>query len=154
MCKLSISCLFGKGNGFKRWNRTSGLPATEISWLWTSSKELWTESVNEINTKWFAHKKSEAITPVTEDFHWKWQQILYDSEKNLVKLRLHEANQVVTKVEIDLDAEIRKMNPKNYDQKYTDTTGILSIPEEVGSYKIKEMEKCVRKIRQQIKAKC
>ena len=81
----------------------------------------------------FAHKKSEAITPVTEDFHWKWQQILYDSEKNLVKLRLHEANQVVTKVEIDLDAEIRKMNPKNYDQKYTDTTGILSIPEEVGS---------------------
>ena len=69
-------------------------------------------------------------------------------------MRLHEANQVVTKVEIDLDAEIRKMNPKNYDQKYTDTTGILSIPEEVGSYKIKEMEKCVRKIRQQIKAKC
>ena len=89
--------------------------------------------MNEINTKWCAHKKSEATTPVTEDFHWKWQQILYDAEKNLVKLLLQEANQVVTKVEIDLDAEIRKMNPKNYDQKYTDTIGILSIPEEVGS---------------------
>ena len=29
-------------------------------------------------------KKSEAITPVTEDFHRKWQQILYDAEKNLM----------------------------------------------------------------------
>ena len=34
---------------------------------------------------------------------------------------LHEANQVVAKIQIDLDAEIRKINPKNYDQKYTDT---------------------------------
>ena len=31
-------------------------------------------------------KKSVAITPVTEDFHRKWQQILYNAEKNLVEL--------------------------------------------------------------------
>ena len=34
---------------------------------------------------------------------------------------LYEASQVVAKIQIDLDAEIRKINPKNYDQKYTDT---------------------------------
>ena len=66
-------------------------------------------------------KKSAAITPVTEDFHRKWLQILYDAEKNLVELLMYEASQVVAKIQIDLDAEIRKINPKNYDQKYRDT---------------------------------
>ena len=66
-------------------------------------------------------KKSEAIIPLTEDFHRKWYQILYDAEKNLVELLLYVSSQVVAKVQIDLDAEIRKINPKNYDQKYTDT---------------------------------
>ena len=32
-----------------------------------------------------------------------------------------QASQVVTKIQIDLDGEIRKINSKNYDQKYTDT---------------------------------
>ena len=65
-------------------------------------------------------KKSEAIIPLTEDFHRKRYQILYDAEKNLVELLLYVSSQVVAKVQIDLDAEIRKINPKNYDQKYTD----------------------------------
>ena len=56
-----------------------------------------------------------------EDFHRKWQQILYDAEKNLVELLLYEASQVVAKIQTDLVTEIRKINPKNYDQKYTDT---------------------------------
>ena len=66
-------------------------------------------------------KKYAAITPTTEDFHLKWQQILYDAEKNLVELLLYEASQVVSKTQIDLDAEIRKINTKNYGQKYMDT---------------------------------
>ena len=45
-------------------------------------------------------KKSPAITPVTEDFHRKWQHILYDAEKNLVELLLYEASQVVAKIQI------------------------------------------------------
>ena len=60
-------------------------------------------------------KKPAAITPVTEDFHRKWQQILYDAKKNLVELLLYEASQVGAKIQIDLDAEIRNINPKNYD---------------------------------------
>ena len=41
--------------------------------------------------------------------------------KNLVELLLYKASQFVTKIQVDLDAEIRKINPKNYDQKYKDT---------------------------------
>ena len=55
-------------------------------------------------------KKSAAITSVTEDFHRKWQQILYDAEKNLVELLLYEASQVVAKIQTDLVTEIRKIN--------------------------------------------
>ena len=66
-------------------------------------------------------KKFAAITPVTENFHRKWQQILYDAEKNLVELLRYESSQVVAKIQINLDAEIRKISPKNYDQRYTDT---------------------------------
>ena len=66
-------------------------------------------------------KKSAAITPVTVDFRRKWHQILCDAEKNLVELWLYEESQVVAKIQIDLDAKIRKINPKNYNQKYTDT---------------------------------
>ena len=65
-------------------------------------------------------KKSVAITPVTVDFHRKWHQILCDAEKNLVELRLYEASQVVAKIQIDLDAKIRKISPKNHNQKHTD----------------------------------
>ena len=66
-------------------------------------------------------KKSAVITPATEDFHRKWQQILYDAEKNLLELLPYESSQVVAKIQINFDAEIRKISPKNYDQKYTDT---------------------------------
>ena len=66
-------------------------------------------------------KKSAAITPVTEDFHRKWQQILYDAEKNLIELLLYRSSQIFAKIQTDLDAEIRRINPKNYDQKYTVT---------------------------------
>ena len=66
-------------------------------------------------------KKSAAFTPVTEDFHRKWQQISYDAEKDLVELLLYGSSQIFAKIQIDLDAEIRRINPKNYDQKYTVT---------------------------------
>ena len=49
------------------------------------------------------------------------QQILYDAEKNLVDLLLYEASQFVAKIQIDLDAEIRKINSTNYDQNYMGT---------------------------------
>ena len=63
-------------------------------------------------------KKFAAVTPVTEDFHRKWQQILYDAEKNLAELLRYEVSQVVAKIQIGLNTEIRKINPNNYNQMY------------------------------------
>ena len=61
-------------------------------------------------------KNSAAIcrcnSPVKEVFHRKWQQILYNTEKNLVKLLPYEASQVVAKIQVDLVAEIKKINSK------------------------------------------
>ena len=116
-----MSDLFGKRNGFKRWNRTFGLLATEIISLWTSSKELWRKSENEINTKCFAHKEICSNYTSNGRFSRKWQQILYDAEKNLAELLRYEVSQVVAKIQIDLDTEIRKINPNNYNQMYTVT---------------------------------
>ena len=115
MYKSPISYLFGKRNGSGRWKRTSGL-LVQKSFRYEHHLKNYEESLKTgLIPNGLRIKKSAAITPVMEDFHRKWQQILYDAEKNLVELLLYEANQVVAKIQIDLDGEIRKINPKNYD---------------------------------------
>ena len=114
MYKLSISDLFGKRNGLDY--------LLHKSFPYEHHLKNYEESLKTgLIPNGLRIKRSAAITPVTEDFHRKWQQILYDAEKNLVELLLHEASQVVAKIQIDLDAEIRKINPNNCNQMYTDT---------------------------------
>ena len=43
---------------------------------------------------------------LTEDFNLKWDQVLYDAEKNLVKLLLHESQEVIAKIELDVASEL------------------------------------------------
>ena len=61
-------------------------------------------------------KKSPAITPVSEDFNtgMKWNEVLYNAEKNLVKLLLYESSKVIAKIQVELDLEVRKIDPENY----------------------------------------
>ena len=61
-------------------------------------------------------KKSPAITPVSEDFNTKWNEVLYNAEKNLVELLLDESSKVIAKSQVELDLEVRKIDPKNYDR--------------------------------------
>ena len=61
-------------------------------------------------------KKSPAITPVSEDFNTKWNEVLYNAEKNLVELLLYESSKVIAKSQVELDLEVRKIDPKNYDR--------------------------------------
>ena len=61
-------------------------------------------------------KKSPAITPVSEDFNTKWNEVLYNAEKNLVELLLYESSKVIAKGQVELDLEVRKIDPKNYDR--------------------------------------
>ena len=59
-------------------------------------------------------KKSPAITPVSEDFNTKWNEVLYNAEKNLVELLLYESSKVIAKIQVELDLEVRKIDPENY----------------------------------------
>ena len=55
-------------------------------------------------------KKSPAFEPVTEDFNLKWDQVLYDAEKSLAKLPLHESREVIAKIELDITSEVANLN--------------------------------------------
>ena len=54
----------------------------------------------------FHLKKLPAFMSLTEDFNLKWDQVLYDAEKNLVKLLLHESQEVIAKIELDIASEL------------------------------------------------
>ena len=55
-------------------------------------------------------KKSPAFEPVRKDFDLKWDQVLYDAEKSLVKLLLHESQEVMAKIELDITSELANLN--------------------------------------------
>ena len=55
-------------------------------------------------------KKSPAFEPVTEDFNLKWDEILHDAEKILVKLLLHESQKVIAQIELDIIRELANLN--------------------------------------------
>ena len=63
-------------------------------------------------------KNSSAITPVSEDFNTKWNEVLYNAGKKLVELLLYESSKVIAKIQVELDLEVRKTDPENYDRIY------------------------------------
>ena len=62
-------------------------------------------------------KKVSPFQPVSEDFFIKWEQILYNAEKNLVSLLLCESSKVIAKIEIDFSNEIYKLHPGDHKKK-------------------------------------
>ena len=62
-------------------------------------------------------KKSPEIEPVTKDFNLKWDQVLSDAGKSLVKLLLHESQEVIVKIELDITSELANVNIDDTDQK-------------------------------------
>ena len=63
-----------------------------------------------------------AFHPISEGFFIKWKEILYNAEKNLVDLLLHELSKVITEIEIDFSKEICKPHPDNYKAKRIELT--------------------------------
>ena len=59
-------------------------------------------------------KKLPAITPVSEDFNTNYNEVLYNAAKNLVELLLYESSKVIAKIQVELDLEVRKIDPENY----------------------------------------
>ena len=62
-------------------------------------------------------KKASAFHPVSDDFYIKWEEVLYNAEKNLVQLLLYESWKVIAKIELDLTNEIQKLHPTDYNTK-------------------------------------
>ena len=50
----------------------------------------------------------------------KWDEILYNAEKSLIELLLYESSKVVAKIEVDLNKEIRELDPDSYEDKRMD----------------------------------
>ena len=67
-------------------------------------------------------KKVPAFQPVREDFFIKWEEILYNAEKNLVELLLYESSKVIAKIEIDFSNEIYKLHSDDYKMKQNELT--------------------------------
>ena len=62
-------------------------------------------------------KKRPASEPVWKDFNIKWNNILRDAERNLVELLNNESSKVVERIELDLDLELKRVYPENYENK-------------------------------------
>ena len=45
-------------------------------------------------------RKDSAFEPISDDFQIKWNEILYDAEKNLGELLLRKSSNVVARIEI------------------------------------------------------
>ena len=105
------------------WRTTSGKTTAKNNKTSTSPKELWKEFRNRYHTKGTKNKKVPAFQPVSEYFFIKWEQILYNAEKNLVELLLYESSKVrdrfFAKIEIDFFSnEIYKLHPDDYKTKH------------------------------------
>ena len=58
-------------------------------------------------------KKAPGIVPVTEDFHIKWNDILKGAERKLIELLLIESENVIAKIQLEVDNSISKNYPDN-----------------------------------------
>ena len=63
-----------------------------------------------------------AFQPVSEDFFIKWEEILYNVEKNLLELLLYESSKVIAKIEIDFSNEIYELHLDDYKTKRNELT--------------------------------
>ena len=59
-------------------------------------------------------KKAPAFEPISKNFYIGWDEVLYNAEKNLIELLLHESSKVVAKLEVDLSNGIRELYPESY----------------------------------------
>ena len=65
-------------------------------------------------------KKKPAFQPVSEDFEAKWNSILYNAERNIVELLLYEAEKVIAKIQVEIQAEVNEKNPEKFERKYAE----------------------------------
>ena len=63
-------------------------------------------------------RKDPAFESISDGFQIKWNDILYNAEKNLVELLLYESSKVVAKLEIDVNKELMNRHPNDCKEKH------------------------------------
>ena len=65
----------------------------------------------------YKSRKKPAFLPVSEKFEIKWNAILYDTEKNIIKLLMYKSDQVIAKIEVEIEEELKEEDPNKFQQK-------------------------------------
>ena len=95
---LYLSCsitLYHMVNGYFWWKHTFRLSLSEVITLSIPQGKLPHQSVWRIDSIW--------IASVTDDFENQWYSVLYDAEKRLVKLLFKELENVIAKVQNEIE---------------------------------------------------
>ena len=61
-------------------------------------------------------KKATAIIPVNEGFCIKWQNILKNAEKELIKLLLLESEKTIAKIQFEVDNSVNALFPEDQEE--------------------------------------
>ena len=81
-------------------------------------KENYIKSLAEgITSSGLQIKKKPAFLPVSEKFESKWNAILCDTEKNIIKLLMYKSDQVIAKIEVETEEELKEEDPNRFQQK-------------------------------------
>ena len=63
------------------------------------------------------NQEKPAFLPVSEYFESKWNPILHDAEKNIVKLLMYKSDQVIAKKEVEIQEKLKEEDPNRFRQK-------------------------------------
>ena len=69
-----------------------------------------------MRSKWL--NKKPAFAPVSEKFTEKWEAVLLTAEKALVWLILVESDKVISKIELEIELNLKKKYPFNFKENY------------------------------------
>ena len=63
------------------------------------------------------NQEKTAFLPVSKDFESKWNAILYEAEKNIIKLLMYESDQVIAKIEAEIQEELKIEDSNKFQKK-------------------------------------
>ena len=84
-------------------------------------KENYIESLEEgITPVGLKIKNKLAFQPVSEDFEFKWNSIIFNAERSIVQLLLYESEKVIGKIKVEIQKEFNEKSPEKLKQRYAD----------------------------------
>ena len=63
------------------------------------------------------NQEKTVFLPVSKDFESKWDAILYEAEKNIIKLLMYESDHVIAKIEVEIQEELKEEDPNIFQKK-------------------------------------